>query len=114
MRTVLDRIFEDFDGSGDHGQNVVEVVRDATGELTDGCHLLRLPDLGFVGLYLLKTFDHRLGVAPLFDFLLKCRIGLLKLVACRHTRIRGSISSIAAVIPTEISAKKPLVRPSMS
>ena len=47
MRTVLDRLAEDFDGSGDHGENVVEVVGDAAGELTDRFHLLRLPDLGF-------------------------------------------------------------------
>ena len=78
MRTVLDRLAEDFDGAGDHGQNVVEVVRDAAGELADGFHLLRLPDLGLVGLDLLKTFDHGLGLAPVPDFFLKRRIGLLQ------------------------------------
>ena len=81
FRTILDRLAEDFDGSGDHGQNVVEVVRNTTGELADGFHLLRLPDLGLVGLYLLKTLNHSLGLAPVSDFLLKRRIGLRKLRA---------------------------------
>ena len=31
--------------AGDHGQQVVEVVRDAARELADGLHLLRLPEL---------------------------------------------------------------------
>ncbi len=84
MRTVLDRLAEDFDGSGDHGENVVEVVGDAAGELTDGFHLLRLPDLRLGGLDLLKTLDHGLGAAAQPDFLLERRIGLLKLNACRH------------------------------
>ena len=81
MRTILDRLAEDFDGSGDHRQNVVEVVRNTAGELADGLHLLRLPDLCLVGLYLLKTFNHGLGLAPVPDFLLKRCIGLLKLRA---------------------------------
>ena len=81
MRTILDRLAEDFDGSGDHGQNVVEVVRNTTSELADRFHLLRLPDLGLVGLDLLKTLDHGLGLAPVSNFLLKRRIGLRKLRA---------------------------------
>jgi hypothetical protein len=34
-----------FGGAGDHGQHVVEVVRDAAGELADGVELLRLQQL---------------------------------------------------------------------
>src|ERR1700730_8409883 len=79
MRTVLDRLAEDFDSSGDHGENVVEVVGDATRELADRFHLLRLPNLGLGVLYFLKTFDHGLGAAAQPDFLLKRRIGPLKL-----------------------------------
>ena len=71
MRTVLDRLAEDFDGSGDHGEDVVEVVGDATGELTDRFHLLRLPDLGLGGLDLPKPLDHGLGAAAQPDFLLE-------------------------------------------
>ncbi len=84
VRPILDRVGEDFDGAGDHGQNVVEVVRHAAGELADRFHLLRLPDLGLVGLDLLKTFDHGLGLAPVFHFLLERRIGVRKLHACRQ------------------------------
>jgi hypothetical protein len=84
MRTVLDRLTEDFDGSGDHGEDVVEVVGDATGKLTDGFHLLRLPDLGLGGLDLLKTLHHGLGAAAQPDFRLERLIGVLKLNAGRQ------------------------------
>ncbi len=57
---------------------------DATGELTDGFHLLRLPDLGLGGLDLPKTLDHGLGAAAQPDFLLELRIGLLELIASRQ------------------------------
>ena len=95
MRPVLDRLAEDFDGAGDHGQNVVEVVRDAAGELADGFHLLRLPDLGLGGLDLLKTFDHGLGLAPLPDLLLERRIGLLQ-AACVSAAPEVAAASAAA------------------
>ena len=36
-----------FGGAGDHRQHVVEVVRDAAGELADGVELLRLQQLVF-------------------------------------------------------------------
>ena len=81
FRPILDRVTENFDGAGDHGQNIVEIVRNATRELADRFHLLRLPDLGLVGLDLLKAPDHGLGLAPMFDFLLKRRIGGRKLLA---------------------------------
>ena len=90
MRTVLDRVAEDFDGAGDHGQDVVEVVGDAAGELADGFHLLRLPDLGLGGLDLLKPLHHGLGAAALPGFLLERRIGLLELDARRQHQNRGS------------------------
>ena len=44
LRLVLDRVGEDLDRSGDHGQDIVEVVRDAAGELAERFHLLGLPD----------------------------------------------------------------------
>ena len=44
LRLVLDRVGQDFDRSGDDGQDIVEVVRDAAGELADRFHLLGLPD----------------------------------------------------------------------
>ncbi len=44
LRFALDGIGQNFDRSRDHGQNVVEVVRDAAGELAHGLHLLGLPD----------------------------------------------------------------------
>ena len=37
---VGDGLLQDPDGAGDHGQDVVEVVRDAAGELADRVHLL--------------------------------------------------------------------------
>ena len=76
---ILDRVAEYFDGAGDHGQNVVEIMRHAAGELADRFHLLRLPDLGFGGLDLLKTPDHGLGLPAVFDLLLERRLGLRKL-----------------------------------
>ena len=42
--SLLDRVGQDFDRSGDHGQDIVEVVRDAAGELAERFHLLGLPD----------------------------------------------------------------------
>ena len=44
LRLALDRVGQDFDRSGDHGQDIVEVMRDAAGELADRLHLLGLPD----------------------------------------------------------------------
>ena len=48
---ALQRVFRlqspqgQFAVAGDHGQQIVEVVRDAARELPDGFHLLRLPEL---------------------------------------------------------------------
>ena len=47
---VGDGVCQNADGAGDDGQDVVEVVRDAAGQLADRVHLLRLPQLGFGGL----------------------------------------------------------------
>ena len=47
---VGDGFFQDADGAGDHGQDVVEVVRDAARQLADRVHLLRMAQLGFRGL----------------------------------------------------------------
>ena len=47
---IGDGFFQNADGAGDHGQDVVEVMRDATGELADRIHPLRMPQLGFRGL----------------------------------------------------------------
>ena len=44
-----DGFLQDADGAGDHGQDVVEVVRDAAGQLADRVHLLNMPQLGFRG-----------------------------------------------------------------
>jgi hypothetical protein len=50
LRIGGDGIGQNADGSGDDGQNIVEVVRDAAGQLADGFHFLSLPELGFRGL----------------------------------------------------------------
>ena len=42
--TVFDGGDQNLDRSGDDGQDVVEVVRDAAGELADRFHLLGMPD----------------------------------------------------------------------
>ena len=47
---IGDRFGQDFDGAGDHRQDVVEVVGDAAGQLADRFHLLGLAELGFRGL----------------------------------------------------------------
>ena len=44
LRLVLDGVGQDFDRAGDDGEDIVEVMRDAAGELADGFHLLGLPD----------------------------------------------------------------------
>ena len=49
LRPVLHALGEDLDRAGDDGQDVVEVVRDAAGELSDGIHLLRLAQLRLAG-----------------------------------------------------------------
>ncbi|MGY4372018.1 hypothetical protein ACVW1A_008083 [Bradyrhizobium sp. LB1.3] len=43
--TVSDRIRQNADRAGDDGQHIVEVVRDTAGQLTDGIHLLDVPEL---------------------------------------------------------------------
>ena len=44
LRFSGDGAGQDFDGAGDDGQDVVEVVGDAAGELADRLHLFRLTD----------------------------------------------------------------------
>ena len=44
LRLLFDRVGQDFDGAGDDRQDIVEIVRDAAGELAEGFHLFRLPD----------------------------------------------------------------------
>ena len=46
-RLVLEARDQRFGGAGDHGQHVVEVVRDAAGQLADGVQFLRLLQLAF-------------------------------------------------------------------
>ena len=50
LRIAGDAFLQDTDGAGDHGQDVVEVVRDAARQLADRIHLLHVPELGFRGL----------------------------------------------------------------
>ena len=65
---VGDGVRQDLDGPGDDGENVVEVVGDAAGQLADGLHLLRLRQL-------LLLFDQLLGA--LLDAALELqRVGL--------------------------------------
>ena len=45
LRIVRDQILQDLDAAGDDGEEIVEVVRNAAGELADGIHLLRLAQL---------------------------------------------------------------------
>ena len=69
-RPVLQARDQRFRGAGDHGQHVVEVVRDAAGQLADGVELLRLLQLA-LGLAPLRnvvidqrrTADRAVGVA---------------------------------------------------
>src|SRR5579872_5967400 len=57
-RTAFAGVFEqDFRVSADHHQQIIEVVRDATGQPADGFHLLRLPELVFEN----TLFSHILG-----------------------------------------------------
>src|SRR6266702_2137037 len=44
LRVALDGVGQDFDRPGDDREDIVEIVRDAAGELADGLHLLGLPD----------------------------------------------------------------------
>ena len=60
LRLALDGVGQDFDRSGDHGQDVVEVVRDAAGELAHGLHLFGLPDPLLGGNSVGKIADERI------------------------------------------------------
>ena len=66
-RPVGDGLGQDLEGAGDDGQDVVEVVGDAAGQLADGLHLLRLAQLGFGGAFFREVAadeevaPHRLG-----------------------------------------------------
>src|SRR6202047_2097791 len=42
---IIRRILDEFEVAGDHRKQVIEVVRDAAGELADGLHLLALVEL---------------------------------------------------------------------
>ena len=68
LRLALDGIGQDFDRSGDDRQDVVEVMRDAAGELADRFHLLGLPDalLGrdLVGEIADESVEHEAVAAP--------------------------------------------------
>jgi hypothetical protein len=55
---------EDVGAADDGGHHVVEVVRDATGELADGLHLLRLPKLRLEHLARGDVVDERGRRAP--------------------------------------------------
>ena len=48
LRLLGDRLAEDLDRAGDDGEDVVEVVRHAAGELADRLHLLGMAD-AFLG-----------------------------------------------------------------
>ena len=64
------RVRQNSDRAGDDGEHIVEVVGDAAGQLADGIHLLRLPELGLGGLLLGQVAPdeemavHRLGPGP--------------------------------------------------
>ncbi len=47
LRVLGDGLAQNSDGSGDDRQQIVEIVRDAAGQLSDRFHLLRLPDPRF-------------------------------------------------------------------
>src|SRR3954451_23408487 len=49
LRPPGDGVCENADAAGDDGEDVVEVVGDAAGELTDRLHLLRLAELRLGG-----------------------------------------------------------------
>ena len=44
LRLVLHGIGQNLDRAGDDGEEVIEIMRDAAGELADGFHFLGLPD----------------------------------------------------------------------
>ncbi|GCC47393.1 hypothetical protein chiPu_0031662, partial [Chiloscyllium punctatum] len=69
LAVVGDRLGEDVDGAGDDGEDVVEVVRDAAGELADGFHLLCLADRALVGLRLAETLEKEFRALALASFL---------------------------------------------
>ena len=46
LRLLLDRVRQDLDGSGDDRQDIVEIMRDAAGELAEGFHLSRTAGSG--------------------------------------------------------------------
>ena len=56
-RVVLHGVGEDLDRARDHGEHVVEFVRDAAGELADRLHLLRLDQLLLGGALLRHVLD---------------------------------------------------------
>ena len=68
LRLIGDRLPQDFDRSGDDGQDVVEVVGDAAGELADRFHLLGMPDPVFrrdlVGEVADEPVEHDAAAAP--------------------------------------------------
>ncbi len=62
LRLLLDGVRQNLDRAGNHRQDIVEVVGDATGELADRLHLLGLPDAllsgDFVGQIAEESVEH--------------------------------------------------------
>ena len=71
LLVAIEMLLQQLEVAGDHEQQVVEVVRDAAGQLPDGLHLLRLrqPSLAFPQrlldmLAVAEIMDHAGEVAP--------------------------------------------------
>ena len=66
--SLCDRVGQNFDRSGDDRQDIVEVMRDAAGELADRFHLLGLPDpvlrRDLVGQVADESVEHEPVTAP--------------------------------------------------
>ena len=79
IRTVCDLLAKNLDGAGNDGENIVEVMSDAAGQLTDRLHLLGLTNLPFRRFHLTERPKPVLGAAALPAFFFKGSLCLAKL-----------------------------------
>ena len=70
-RIVGDALAQQIEVAHHRHQQIVEIVRDPAGELADGLHLLRLPQL-LLGLFARRDFLHQIGGALLDALLQRC------------------------------------------
>src|SRR6202011_2181036 len=79
VRPIRQSLRQNLDRPDDDRENVVEIMSDTAGELSDRFHFLSLPNLRFGGLNFSNFLQHIFGAAALSSLLLQCGVCQAKL-----------------------------------